>query len=150
MAAVLISSREHHLTYCSCVINRRARHKRKISIAAINSLPGKNCLVAAIGRSGIAGHTHTQGQNRKARAETETWHRSPRQYFAAKRSRPTIIAHRVVRKTFPVKSFFTLRGHCGASRLFSPASPTASPESEFLGHGCVASRGVCKGAPLKF
>ena len=42
--------------------------------------------------------------------------------------------------------------HCKvtASRLFGPASPTASPESEFLSHGCVASRGVCKGAPHKF
>src|SRR3954447_4452685 len=36
------------------------------------------------------------------------------------------------------------------SRLFGPASPTASPESEFLSHGRVASRGVCKGAPHKF
>ena len=29
-----------------------------------------------------------------------------------------------------VKSIFTLPGQCMASRLFSPASPTASPESE--------------------
>jgi hypothetical protein len=36
------------------------------------------------------------------------------------------------------------------SRFVGPASPTASPESEFLSHGCVASRGVCKGAPHKF
>jgi hypothetical protein len=32
--------------------------------------------------------------------------------------------------TLPIKSIFTLRGQCTASRLFSPASPTASPESE--------------------
>src|SRR3984893_6284071 len=48
---------------------------------------------------------------------------------------------------FSIKSIFTLPGQCSASRLFSPASPTASPESEYLSHGCVASRGVCKGAP---
>src|SRR3954469_13015358 len=42
---------------------------------------------------------------------------------------------------------FTSARQCVASRLFSPASPTASPESEYLSHGCVASRGVCKGAP---
>src|SRR3954465_7246306 len=49
--------------------------------------------------------------------------------------------------TLPIKSIFTLRGQCIASRLFSPASPTASPESEQLSHGSVASRGVCKGPP---
>jgi hypothetical protein len=97
MAAVLIiSSREHHLTYCGCVIDRRARHKRKISLAPINSLPGKNCLVATNRRYVIAGLAGPQRQNRKARAEMETWHRSPRQYLAARRSRPTIAAHRVV------------------------------------------------------
>src|SRR5205085_8820889 len=42
---------------------------------------------------------------------------------------------------------FTSARQGSASRLFSPASPTASPESEYLSHGCVASRGVCKGAP---
>src|SRR6266576_796048 len=42
---------------------------------------------------------------------------------------------------------FTSTRQCTASRLFSPASPAASPESEYLSHGCVASRGVCKGAP---
>src|SRR5258708_14797960 len=46
-----------------------------------------------------------------------------------------------------IKSIFTLPLQGIASRLFSPASPTASPESEYLSHGCVASRGVCKGAP---
>jgi hypothetical protein len=35
-------------------VDRLARHKRKISLAAINSLPGKNCLVAAIRRWIIA------------------------------------------------------------------------------------------------
>jgi hypothetical protein len=33
-------------------------------------------------------------------------------------------------KKIAVKSIFTLRGQGVASRLFSPASPTASPESE--------------------
>jgi hypothetical protein len=42
--------RENHLAYCSCVVYHLARHKRKISLAPINSLPGKNCLVAAIRR----------------------------------------------------------------------------------------------------
>src|SRR6266699_6591670 len=42
---------------------------------------------------------------------------------------------------------FTSTRQCTASRLFSPASPAASPESEYLSHGCVASRGVCKVAP---
>src|ERR1700709_1764577 len=45
---------------------------------------------------------------------------------------------------------FTSARQCVASRLFSPASPTASPESEYLSHGCVASRGACKGAPHSF
>jgi len=31
--------------------------------------------------------------------------------------------------------------------LFSPASPTASPESEYLSHGVSLSRGRCKGGP---
>ena len=53
----------------------------------------------------------------------------------------------LARKNYRVKSIFTLPRQCMASRLFSPASPTASPESEYLSHGCVASRGVCKGAP---
>jgi len=34
----------------SSVVYHLARHKRKISLASINSLPGKNCLVAAIRR----------------------------------------------------------------------------------------------------
>jgi len=54
MAAVPHFVARTSLSYCSCVIDRGARHKRKISIAAINSLPGKNCLVAAIGRCSIA------------------------------------------------------------------------------------------------
>jgi hypothetical protein len=42
--------REDHLVYCGCVVYHLAHHKRKISLAPINSLPGKNCLVAAIRR----------------------------------------------------------------------------------------------------
>src|SRR6202041_2237556 len=53
----------------------------------------------------------------------------------------------LARKNCRVKSIFTLPIHGVVSRLFSPASPTASPESEYLSHGCVASRGVCKGVP---
>jgi hypothetical protein len=33
------------------------------------------------------------------------------------------------RSAISIKSIFTLAGQCVASRLFSPASPTASPES---------------------
>src|SRR3954452_5130826 len=46
--------------------------------------------------------------------------------------------------------FLLCRFNVTVSRLFGPASPTASPESEFLSHGRVASRGACKGAPHKF
>src|SRR6185437_12146958 len=53
----------------------------------------------------------------------------------------------LARKNCRIKSIFTLARQCVASRLVSPASPAASPESEYLSHGCVASRGVCKGAP---
>src|SRR3954464_8097655 len=49
-----------------------------------------------------------------------------------------------------VSRFLLCRFNVLISRLFGPASPTASPESEFLSHGSVASRGVCKGAPHKF
>src|ERR1700733_3219809 len=53
----------------------------------------------------------------------------------------------LARKNCPVKSIFTLARQCTASRLFGPASPAASPESEYVSHGCVASPGVCKGPP---
>jgi hypothetical protein len=88
--------REHRSGVAVALIDRRARHKRKISIAAINSLPGKNCLVAAIGRCSIAVGARAQRQNRKGRAETETWHRIPPQYLAARGLRPTMAAHGVV------------------------------------------------------
>jgi hypothetical protein len=73
-----------------------ARYKRKISAPAINSLPGKNCLVAALRRRVITLLPRAEHERRKARAETETWHRGPGPDLAAKRARPATSVHRVV------------------------------------------------------
>ena len=56
---------------------------------------------------------------------------------------------RAAYKSSGLSRFLLCRFNVTVSRLFGPASPTASPESEFLSHGRVASRGVCKGAPHK-
>src|SRR3954454_16098270 len=52
---------------------------------------------------------------------------------------------RAVHESGGLSRFLLCRFNVTVSRLFGPASPTASPESEFLSHGRVASRGVCKG-----
>src|SRR3954447_4608842 len=57
---------------------------------------------------------------------------------------------RAIRESGGLSRFLLCRFNVTVSRLFGPASPTASPESEFLSHGRVASRGVSKGAPHKF
>jgi hypothetical protein len=87
---------QRSLTVLQCVVDHRARHKRKISLAPINSLPGKNCLVAAIRRCIIARRLRAERKNRKARVETETCGHSLRQDLASIASRPTTRAHRVV------------------------------------------------------
>jgi len=46
-----------------------------------------------------------------------------------------------------IKPFFTLVRHHACQSVVGPASPAASPEFRVLSHGCVASRGVLKGAP---
>jgi modification methylase len=45
-----------------------------------------------------------------------------------------------------IKPFFTLVRHHACQSVVGPASPTALPEFRVLSHGCVASRGVLKGA----
>jgi hypothetical protein len=77
-------------------VDRLARHKRKISLAAINSLPGKNCLVAAIRRWIIAKLAAHNDKIRKHERKRKLCRRATRQDLAAKRSRPTTGALRVV------------------------------------------------------
>src|SRR6202011_311737 len=139
---------------------RRAptRHSRKISNPLINSPPGKNCLVR---RARVLVGDATHGL-REFRTETaaESWiFRKPSPILGLSQQNAATRLANLARDAltqspaqsraikFSIKSIFTLPGQCSASRLFSPASPTASPESEYLSHGCVASRGVCKGAP---
>src|ERR1700759_586265 len=96
MAAFLIRrERSSHPSWLlQRIYDRLARHKRKIALSTINSLPGKNCLVVAIRRCIIAKLARAQSQNLKARAETETRHRARPQDLAEKLSRPTTGASR--------------------------------------------------------
>jgi hypothetical protein len=57
-----------------------ARHKPKISLAPINSLPGKICLVAAIGGACDTGDDEIE----KVGTETDAWQGNDAQIFAEK------------------------------------------------------------------
>jgi len=126
---------------------------RKISIALINSCPGKICLGPpvriACGKRRAARQNPTSSPERQQLQAHATNVKlaacSNLEFYF--RTRSPHLRTRSLRKDFLVKSIFTLPGQCTSSRLFSPASPTASPESEFVSHGRVASRGVCKDAP---
>jgi|SRR3954470_13138226 hypothetical protein len=114
------------------------RQTGKISTLLINNPAGKFCLA----------------RPEKTRARKLSPHRLPvrarnekpiaivvlRESYRASTNGVFIVGARdervtEMRKIFPVKSIFTLPRQCVASRLLGPASPTASPESEFLSHG---------------
>jgi hypothetical protein len=151
MAAFLNRSRFDRAQFDAARTKRECltRQTRKISTPLINNLSGKKCLVRRRAvQSLLASCSYRCGVS-AAKQHWNRWHSGMSRMIAieAAQHRHLINQRAAIRKIFPIKSIFTLPVHGVVSRLLGPASPTASPESEFVSHGCVASRGVCKGAP---
>jgi hypothetical protein len=134
------------------------RHTRKFSVALINIVLGKNCLVRYRAdaskffrgscnffreKFGVFSESRSLPQSEDTQKTLQNTTNARNQSYAR---RDATVAH----ESSGLSRFLLCRCNVTASRLFGPASPTASPESESLSHGSVASRGVCKGAPHKF